>query len=74
MGSAKVREAPALAEYVKAMCAASPDTLRGKRDRALVLLSFAGAFRRAELVALDRADVECPELIVLDDVSDLQDE
>jgi site-specific recombinase XerD len=62
VGSAKVRKAPALAEHVKAMIAASPDSLRGKRDRALVLLGFAGAFRRSELVALDVEDVEEVEL------------
>jgi integrase len=28
------------------------------RDRALLLLGFAGAFRRSELVALDREDIE----------------
>src|SRR4051812_46690684 len=52
VGTAKIHKAPALAEHVKVMVAASPDTLRGKRDRALVLLGFAGAFRRSELVAL----------------------
>jgi hypothetical protein len=30
----------------------------GLRDRALLLLGFAGAFRRSELVALDVADLE----------------
>ena len=33
------------------------DTLQGKRDRALLLLGFAGAFRRSELVALNVADI-----------------
>jgi integrase len=33
-------------------------TLRGQRDRSLLLLGFAGAFRRAELVALTVADLE----------------
>lgn len=33
------------------------DGLRGKRDRALVLLGFAGAFRRSELVSLDVGDL-----------------
>jgi site-specific recombinase XerD len=37
--------------------AAQPQTLQGLRDRALVLLGFAGAFRRSELVALDVAHV-----------------
>jgi site-specific recombinase XerD len=58
VGARKVRKAPALAERVKAMVAASPDTLTGKRDRALILLGFAGAFRRSELVALDLADIQ----------------
>jgi site-specific recombinase XerD len=32
--------------------------MKGLRDRALLLLGFAGAFRRSELVALDVADLE----------------
>jgi integrase len=32
--------------------------IKGLRDRALLLLGFAGAFRRSELVALDIADLE----------------
>ncbi len=40
----------------------TPDTLTGKRDRALLALGFAGAFRRSELVALDVSDLrEDPE-------------
>jgi integrase len=35
-----------------------PDSLLGIRDRALLLVGFAGAFRRSELVGLDVADVE----------------
>ena len=34
-----------------------PATLAGKRDKALLALGFAGAFRRSELVALDVADL-----------------
>jgi integrase len=33
-------------------------TSKGRRDRALLLLGFAGAFRRSELVALNLADIE----------------
>ena len=47
VGAARVRKAPAVAERLKAMVAASPDTLAGKRDRALILLGFAGALRRS---------------------------
>jgi site-specific recombinase XerC len=32
--------------------------LRGIRDRALLLIGFAGGFRRSELVGLDWADIE----------------
>jgi site-specific recombinase XerD len=39
------------------MLAHCPDTLTGKRDRALLALGFAGAFRRSELVALTVADL-----------------
>lgn len=40
----------------------TPDTLAGKRDRALLALGFAGAFRRSELVALNVEDLpEDPE-------------
>jgi site-specific recombinase XerD len=40
------------------MALSVPEGLRGNRDRALLLLGFAGAFRRSELVALDVADLE----------------
>jgi integrase len=56
--TAKVRKAPLLAETARAMAQAAPDGLKGLRDRALLLVGFAGAFRRSELVALDVADLE----------------
>jgi site-specific recombinase XerD len=34
------------------------DTLAGKRDRAILLIGFAGAFRRSEVVGFDVGDVE----------------
>ncbi|MCP5426114.1 MAG: tyrosine-type recombinase/integrase [Gammaproteobacteria bacterium] len=48
---------PALAAQVKAMVETIPDSLRGCRDRALLLLGFAGAFRRSELVAIRVEDL-----------------
>ena len=39
-------------EHLRRMCGALPDTPRGVRDRALLLLGFAAALRSAELVAL----------------------
>lgn len=58
MGTKRAQKAPATAERVAAMLATiSADTLKGKRDRALLALGFAGAFRRSELVALKFADL-----------------
>ena len=39
------------------MVNAIPDNLIGRRDRALLLIGFSGAFRRSELVALDGGDL-----------------
>lgn len=51
-------KAPAVTETIKAMLDGLPPTLAGLRDRALLLVGFAGAFRRSELCALDVADLE----------------
>ena len=56
-GVAKVRKAPAVAAKMHSMVVLAPDRLSGLRDRALLLLGFAGAFRRSELVALNVADI-----------------
>jgi site-specific recombinase XerD len=52
------RKAPATAETVRAIIGEMPADLRGLRDRALMLLGFAGALRRSEIVALDVSDLE----------------
>jgi len=57
-GTKQERKRPTVTHEVRAMADALPDTPRGRRDRALLLLGFAGGFRRSELVALDVADVE----------------
>lgn len=56
-GTAPTKKKAATADIVKEMVRHCPPTLTGKRDRALLLLGFAGAFRRAELVALTVADL-----------------
>ncbi|WP_419758832.1 hypothetical protein [Acidisoma sp.] len=62
IGAAKVQKAPATADLIRVMLDTSPDDLRGKRDRALLAIGFAGAFRRSELVALEVGDlVEAPD-------------
>ena len=58
IGTAPNQKAPATAKYIRAMVKGLPDTMIGKRDRALLMIGFAGAFRRSELVALDVADIE----------------
>jgi site-specific recombinase XerD len=57
IGAAPVRKKAATSDIVIAM-ASRAETLRQVRDRAIVLLGFAGAFRRSELVALDVDDLE----------------
>ena len=62
VGVAPTQKAAATAEILAALLMRTPDTMTGKRDRALLALGFAGAFRRSELVALDVEDLrEDPE-------------
>lgn len=57
VGVAPTQKAAATVDVLTAMLMRVPDTLTGKRDKALLALGFAGAFRRSELVALDVADL-----------------
>lgn len=66
IGVAVERKSPATARAIAAMLRRIADTLAGKRDRALLLLGFAAALRRSELVALDVADLErTPEGLIV---------
>jgi len=66
LGAAVNRKDPATATAIARMVRRIPETLQGKRDRALLLLGFAAALRRSELVALDVADLErAPEGIIV---------
>lgn len=58
VGKRKRKAAPATAELLSRAIAAIPATKRGLRDRALVLIGFAGAFRRSELVDIEVNDIE----------------
>ena len=51
------QKAPLLDQHLLQMLALCPPTLQGKRDRAILALGFAGAFRRGELAALDVSDL-----------------
>ncbi|SCX00758.1 Tyrosine recombinase XerD [Agrobacterium sp. DSM 25558] len=58
VGTASRQKAPATVDVIHAMVARiDADSLQGKRDRALLLLGFAGAFRRSELVAITVEDL-----------------
>jgi len=52
-GTAVRKKEPLLIEQLPAILIAMPDDQLATRDRALLLLGYAGAFRRSELVALD---------------------
>jgi site-specific recombinase XerD len=52
------RKAPATSDKIAAMATSAGPGPRGMRDRALLLLGFAGAFRRSELAALDVGDLQ----------------
>ncbi len=56
-GVMQVGKAPLLTDDIVAMVHALPDTLQGIRDRALLLVGFAGCFRRSEITALRLEDV-----------------
>jgi site-specific recombinase XerD len=61
-GTAPNRKAPATVDRLAAMVSqADTDTLKGLRDKALLLFGFASAMRRSELVALTVEDIEQTE-------------
>jgi integrase len=62
LGRRPGKKNPATAERIIAMALAAGDDLKSLRNRALLLIGFAGAFRRSELVALNLEDLEESEL------------
>jgi site-specific recombinase XerD len=62
IGTKQTPKKPATAALMRKMLDSCPATMCGKRDRALLALGFAGAFRRSELVALTVGDLtEVPD-------------
>ena len=53
LGTAPDKKSPVTRSDLAKMINALPDSLTGRRDKALLLMGFAGAFRRSELVSLD---------------------
>jgi site-specific recombinase XerD len=56
-GTAQQGKEPLSPDLLRRMFRNAPEDLRSLRDRALLLVGFAGAFRRSELVALRYEDV-----------------
>lgn len=62
VGTSQQGKNPVMLDDLKVMLEVIPDNLLGVRDRALLLLGFAGGFRRSELVSLDIEDIEFSKL------------
>lgn len=60
-GVAQNHKKPTLTRDIRCMVESLPASLLGTRDRALMLLGYAGAMRRSELVGLDLSDVAITE-------------
>ncbi len=60
-GTAQEGKAPLLTADIRKIVACCPQTIMGIRDRALVLVGFASAFRRSELAAIDCAHLSFTE-------------
>ncbi len=58
LGVAPKQKKPLTSELLLSLLEHIPDSLRGKRDRALLLLGFAGAFRRSTLAMIEVEDLE----------------
>ncbi|MDO6588587.1 tyrosine-type recombinase/integrase [Salipiger sp. 1_MG-2023] len=56
-----VQKAAILPEDIRAMTATLPYDLRGLRDRAMLLLGYAGGLRRSEIVGLDVRKDDTPD-------------
>ena len=59
-GTAQTGKRPILTEDLRRLVAELPENATGHRDRALLLVGFAGGFRRSELVGLNVNDLRFP--------------
>ncbi|MEI9426853.1 site-specific integrase [Mesorhizobium sp. Cs1299R1N3] len=58
LGTVQAEAKPLLREDLFAVLDRTSDDIKSIRDRALLLIGFAGGFRRSELVGLDAEDIE----------------
>jgi integrase len=58
LGTAQKGKEPVTLEQLRTIVQSLPVDLRGTRDKAIVLIGWAGAFRRSELVALELFDIK----------------
>jgi len=66
LGIAQKGKDPLLSSHIRCLLEACPTRLDGLRDSALLLVGFAGAFRRSEIASLKVADFAfCPEGMVI---------
>jgi site-specific recombinase XerD len=66
LGSAPAAKRPVLVPDLQAITASLPASPLGLRDRALLLIGFAAALRRGELVALNHEDIQrTPDGLIL---------
>ena len=56
-----VQKEAILPDDIRAMVATLPHDLRGLRDRAILLIGFAGGLRRSEIVGLDHGKEDTPD-------------
>ena len=56
-GTAQQGKAPAVISEIRRMVEAQPEGIAGIRNRAILLLGFAGAFRRSEIAGLNLEDL-----------------
>ena len=65
-GRPQQRAAALTTEHLIAIVSSLGNSIKDVRDRALLLVGFAGAFRRSELCALDRESIEhCPSGLIV---------
>jgi integrase len=58
IGASQKGKSPISLDILKKLLAVLPDNLRGIRDKAILLVGFAGAFRRSELTGIKYSDIK----------------